>query len=114
MALPRRIPKRPKRATRWRSQAHCNFVRSHACSRCGDTAAIEAAHVRNGSNAGMSQKPDDWRVVSLCRTCHQIQHTLGESSFWVGTDIEGLIEAFIIASPKRHEIERERRDRANV
>jgi hypothetical protein len=31
--LPARIPKKPKRSTRWRSQAHCNFVRSHVGER---------------------------------------------------------------------------------
>ena len=34
MALPPRLPKKAKRATRWRSQAHCAFIRSHACSVC--------------------------------------------------------------------------------
>jgi hypothetical protein len=109
--LPRRIPKQPKRASRWRSQAHCNFVRSHACSTCGSTAAIEVAHVRLGSGAGMGQKPDDWQTVSLCRDCHQRQHQVGEQTFWQGTPIRELIEAFILASPKRAEIQRIRDER---
>jgi hypothetical protein len=105
MNLPPRLAKKPRRATRWRSQAHCNFVRSHACSFCGSTAAIEVAHVRVGSGAGFSQKPDDFRTVSLCRECHREQHTIGERSFWGHKDVEGLIAAFCKASPKRHEIE---------
>ena len=104
--LPARIPKKPKRASRWRSQAHCNFVRSHACCACGSTAGIEVAHVRCASHAGIGQKPDDWRTVSLCRACHAHQHLVGEKSFWTtaGKDPETLIDAFILASPKKHEI----------
>lgn len=105
--LPKRIPKTPKRASRWRSQAHCNFVRSHKCSYpdCDDM-PIEVAHVRIGSGAGMAQKPDDWRTVSLCRHHHSEQHMLGERSFWHAAriDVEELIKAFINASPKRAEI----------
>lgn len=113
--LPPKIPKKPKRSTRWRSQAHLSFVRQHACSMCGSMTAIEAAHVRLGSAAGLSAKPDDWRAVSLCgglNGCHAVQHTLGEQTFWKGRDVEALIEAFIKASPKRQEIERIRKERA--
>lgn len=112
MALPPRIPKKQKRASRWRSQAHCNFVRSHACSWNGcDGRPIEVAHVRNGSGAGIAQKPDDWRTVSLCRFHHAQQHRLGERTFWEGFDVEGLIAEFIRQSPKRHEIERIQKER---
>ena len=112
MALPPRIPKKAKRSSRWRSQAHCNFVRSHACCVCGSTVAIEVAHVRMGSGAGMGQKPDDWRTVSLCKPCHDRQHNVGEPSFWANAWMdrglkvspEDLIEAFCKASPKAAEI----------
>jgi hypothetical protein len=117
--LPRRIPKAPKRASRWRSQAHLGFVRSHACSVCGSITNIEAAHVRMGSGAGIGQKPDDWRAVSLCGWqdvgnpgCHARQHREGEESFWQACgDVEALIREFIKASPKRHEIEQVQRER---
>jgi hypothetical protein len=110
MSLPPRIPKKPKRQSRWRSQAHLSFVRSHACSNCGSMAAIEAAHVRLGSHTGIGQKPDDFRAVSLCRDCHQRQHT-GEATFWKDRNVEDLIAAFIKASPKRREIEQEMKER---
>lgn len=77
---------------------------------CGSTAAIEAAHVRNGSGAGVGQRPDDYRAVSLCRDCHRQQHSLGEKTFWEGRDVEAIIAAFCRASPKRREIERVRRE----
>lgn len=116
MALPPKIQKKPKRSTRWRSQAHCNFVRGHACSNCGATSAIEVAHVRLGSGAGIGQKPDDWRTVSLCRDCHREQHR-GEMTFWTaycarsGETVDDLIEAFCKASPKAAEIRALRRER---
>lgn len=113
MTLPPRIAKKPKRSTRWRSQAHCNFVRSHACSVCHDTAGIEVAHVRIGSGAGMSQKPDDWRTVSLCRDCHRAQHEIGERTFWEGRDVDALIDAFCKASPKAREIREARNGASN-
>lgn len=108
----RKIPKPPKRSTRWRSQAHCNHVRSHACVNCGSTAGIQVAHVRIGSGAGMGQKPDDWRTVSLCGDCHTAQHNHGEATFWAnhktatGIDVEAVIAEFIASSPRRAEIKR--------
>jgi hypothetical protein len=113
--LPARIPKKPKRATRWRSQAHCNFVRSHGCSIPGCSGRpIEVAHVRNGSGAGVGQKPDDFRALSLCRDHHSEQHRVGERTFWkhvAAIDPEAMIAEFIKASPKRHEIEQIMRER---
>lgn len=114
--LPRKIPKPPKRASRWRSQAHLAFVRKHACSMCGSIVNIEAAHVRLGSGTGLGQKPDDFRAVSLCGgigNCHHRQHTLGEETFWRGKDVEALIAEFIKASPRRQQIEAEMREREN-
>lgn len=118
--LPARIPKKAKRASRWRSQAHTKHVRSFACSNCGTTENIQAAHVRMGSGAGVGQKPDDFRCVSLCGPhgmhpgCHTMQHQVGEETFWSGRDVEALIEAFIKASPRRHEIDQVRRERELV
>lgn len=110
--LPARIPRKPKRSSRWRSQAHLAFVRKHACANCGAMSAIEAAHVRNGSGAGIGQKPDDWNAVSLCRECHSRQHQVGEETFWKGRDVGLLVEAFCKASPKRLEIEQIKRERS--
>lgn len=111
--LPKRIPKQPKRQSRWKSQAHCNFVRSHACSVCGSMTAIEVAHVRIGTGAGMAQKPDDWFTVSLCKPCHTSQHYVGERTFWASANIDPLelANAFAKASPKAGEIAAIKRER---
>ena len=110
--MPRKMPKPAKRASRWRSQAHCNFIRSHACSVPGcDGRPIEVAHVRMGSGAGIGQKPDDRRTVPLCQHHHSVQHNIGEPSFWRGLDVEQLIADFIADSPKAHEIRAVMRER---
>lgn len=115
MTLPARLPKPAKRATRWRSQAHCTFVRSHACCVPGCTGRpIEVAHVRNGSGAGMGQRPDDFFTISLCRDHHSEQHRVGEETFQKrhGISMGMLAHEFATASPKRAEIERVRKERA--
>jgi hypothetical protein len=116
MTLPPRIPKKPKRSSRWRSQAHCTFVRGHHCCVPGCGAVpIEVAHVRNGSGAGVSQKPDDWNTISLCRDHHAEQHRIGERSFQAAHAINmaALAEEFANASPKRAEIMHIRKEREN-
>lgn len=126
--LPARIPKRPKRESRWRSQAHTAHVRSFCCAFCGSATNIEAAHVRMNSGTGMSQKPDDWLTTPLCSGpfsnidgqlgCHQMQHGVGEPEFWQkyfnkhGQSVWQLIEELIASSPKRGEILRVRKERA--
>lgn len=115
--LPRRIPKEKKQSLRWRSQAHCSFVRSHECCVPGCTARpIEVAHVRRGSDAGMGRKPSDYFTVSLCggpEGHHSEQHRLGEQSFErrYAIDLLALAREFAEASPKAAEIRRVRQER---
>ena len=112
----RKLPKKPKRSSRFRSQRHLAHVRSHACVMCDSGAGIQAAHVRMESGAGMGEKPDDWRAVPLCGPCHNgDQHTkLGEPAFWgaywrtYGKTVWHVIDALIATSPVRREIEAHR------
>ncbi len=107
MTLPARIPKKRNRSERWRSPAHANFVRSHECCvpGCGDR-PIEAAHVREGSDAGMGRKPSDYYLISLCQAHHSEQHRVGEGPFARshGIDLHALAAEFATASPKAREI----------
>lgn len=105
--LPRRIPKEAKPEKRWRSPAHLAFVRSHECCVPGCRARpIEAAHVRTGTGGGMSMKPADYWVISLCSEHHAEQHRIGERAFEVaaGIDMKALATEFANASPKKREI----------
>ena len=119
----RKLPKKAKRDGRFRSQRHLRHVRSHYCVACGAEAPIEAAHVRLGSDGGMGSKPSDFFAVALCggpEGCHQLQHTIGEVSFWArqrdkdghALDPRKLIDEFIRTSPVRAEIEQHRRGNA--
>jgi hypothetical protein len=116
--LPRRIPKERNRTERWRSPAHCNFVREHECVVPGCTRRpIEVMHVRRGSDAGLGRKPSDYFTVSGCggpEGHHAEQHRIGEESFEAkyGLDLLALATEFAAESPKAHEIARIRRERA--
>lgn len=120
MALPRRIPKKRNRSLRWRSPAHCNFVRGHECCVPGcDQRPIEVAHLREGTDAGMGRKSSDWFTVSLCLNHHRIgpqsQHSIGETSFGKlhGIDLHALAAEFATESPKAADIRMAQRERAN-
>ena len=117
MSLPPRIPKKRNKSLRWRSPAHCSFVRSHQCCVPGcDNRPIEVAHLRERSDGGMGRKPSDWFTISLCQDHHSEQHRIGESPFGKahGIDLHGLAAEFAKASPKAREIEAAKRERSNA
>ena len=90
-----------------RSPAHRSFVRSHACCACGASAAIECAHVRDGTDGGTGIKPSDRWCISLCRDCHSRQHQIGERAFEreTGIDMKALAIRFLSISPHRFKLE---------
>jgi 5-methylcytosine-specific restriction endonuclease McrA len=100
----REARKQPNRTARFKSQKHRDYVRTFACCKCGETAGIEVAHVRLGSDGAMSRKPSDFYCVSLCKPCHTRQHSEGERTFWRGHNIAAIIEAFNETSPAKREI----------
>ena len=101
----REARKMPNRTGRFKSQRHRDYVRTFACSKCGETAGIEVAHVRLGTDGAMSRKPSDYFTVSLCKPCHTRQHSEGERTFWHGHNVEAIMDAFVRTSPARREIE---------
>lgn len=106
--LPPRLHKNSGKAEKGRrSPAHRSWVRSHACSACGSTTAIECAHVRVGTDGGTGIKPSDRWCISLCRDCHSEQHRIGEPSFGAKHNInmKALAEEFFRASPHRGKLE---------
>jgi hypothetical protein len=57
-------------------------VRKHHCSVAGcKRGPIECAHVRTGTDGGVSLKPSDRWCISLCAHHHAEQHRLGERRF---------------------------------
>jgi hypothetical protein len=117
MELPRRIPKKRNKSDRWRSTAHCDFVRSHECVVPGCTRRpIEVAHVRIGSDAGMGRKPSDYFTVSMCGGVeghHSESHRIGEASFQkkYGIDLHKLAASFAAVSPRAQQIRRAKAER---
>ncbi len=61
----------------------------------------------------MSQKPDDWNTISLCRMHHSQQHNVGERSFekLYGIDMASLADELAKASPKAMEIRQAKKER---
>lgn len=112
--LIRKLPKKPKRETRFRSQRHLKHVRSFACCNCDSEVNIEAAHVRLGSDGGMGMKPSDYFAVPLCGWreddvgCHRRQHAIGERTFWQDKNVQAIMGELIRTSPVRREIEAHR------
>jgi hypothetical protein len=89
-----RIPRavaygKPKADFRRRAQ-HVTFIRQLPCVGCGKAAPSEAAHVRSGSDGGAGMKPSDRYSLSLCTSCHELQHRFGELTFWSALRIDPL------------------------
>ena len=106
--LPQRIKRDSgKKDVGKRSPAHRKWVRGHVCCVCGSSTAIEAAHVREGTDGGMGMKPSDRWVISLCRDHHTEQHSLGEGPFEKrhGIDMKKLAAEFFQRSPHRGKLE---------
>ena len=61
---------------------HRAFLRTLMCCNCGVFQELQSAHIRKDGGGGTSQKPYDNRCVPLCHSCHALQHSIGELSFW--------------------------------
>jgi hypothetical protein len=115
--IPRRL-KRPKmnvrESSRIESRAHLQWIRGCKCVMASLDCAgdIEAAHIRNGTDGGMGQKPSDCYVVALCRHHHARQHAVGEQTFWAGRDPLKIAAELWRISPARIKYEDKRKDRA--
>lgn len=85
--IPRRRRKEPfgtREPAQIRSSGHLTFIRGFACSILGKhecQGKIEAAHVRGGTDGGLSLKPSDCFVIPLCSEAHREQHQIGEQAF---------------------------------
>jgi len=88
--IPRTVARsKPKPDLRRRAE-HLTFVRQLPCVACGRAAPSEAAHVRSGSDGGAGMKPSDRYSLSLCTSCHALQHGFGELTFWSALRVDPL------------------------
>ena len=93
-----------------RSDAHRAFIRKHECVNFGSAVApcyidhaIEAAHYRTAANSGTGIKPDDLWLLPLCRSCHTLQHQIGQRAFELryGISMRQKALAYALESPDR-------------
>lgn len=106
MMLPAKRPKIRsgiERSKVMRSQRHLKWLRTFVCCCCGDDGRIEAAHVRNGTDGSLSEKPSDPWAVPLSAVCHERQHRKGERTFWreSGKNPHKLAIEFAMNSPDK-------------
>lgn len=70
--------------TQFRSKAHRDWIHTLPCALCG-AIGVEAAHIRFDTQTGGSQQPDDIWIWPGDFKCHQqLQHMIGEKTFWHG------------------------------
>ena len=86
MRLKRRKPPRSgiARAPRREYPAHLQWLRGFECavSDVECKGKVEAAHVRLGTDGGISLRPSDWFANPLCEHHHRaVQHAKGERTF---------------------------------
>lgn len=97
--------KKPRRTAKGSNPSHLKWVRGHECcvgpAGCGGK--IEAAHVRRGTDGGMSKKPSDKWAIPLCSTHHAEQHSAGEQTFEKrhGFSMKATAETLWARSPHR-------------
>ena len=64
-----------------RNKEWLNEVRNMPCVVCQFDKS-DPAHIRIGTDGGTSKKPSDKYVLPLCHEHHEMQHRMGEKSFW--------------------------------
>lgn len=83
-----RKPAEKRNRGRERNNGYLAFLRRQPCVVCKSPAPSDPAHIRMGCRergktpTGMQVKPSDQYATSLCRTCHTVQHSMGEARFW--------------------------------
>ena len=65
-----------------RDRKYLDSMRDEACYACGARdGTVVGAHIRHGF-FGIGIKPDDSLALPLCAADHEVQHRIGEISFW--------------------------------
>lgn len=68
----------PKPAPAARDEGYLAYVRAHACYSCTRPPPSQPHHwARRGRGGGTGTKPDDYRTIPLCESCHRTWHDTG-------------------------------------
>lgn len=81
---------------KWLRGLPCCMKGRHNIACDGD---IMGCHYRLGSHAGKGQKPSDRRATPMCFAHHNLQHNMGELSFWGRVHPMWLIERLDFCYP---------------
>lgn len=68
---------------------HKAWIKTLPCVVCGNQ-PCDPAHVRTGADGGMGLTPSDRFLLPLCRTHHDEQHRVGETTFWSSLGIDPM------------------------
>ena len=104
LALPKVVAYVPKPEFYFRSEIHRNWVRSLPCAYCGGY-GCEFAHLRLGTHTAASETPHDYWGWPGDRVHHRnLQHKIGEFSFWNGLlgivdPCRHILETYALKSP---------------
>lgn len=69
-----------------RSAKHLAFIRTLPCAKTLVPGNVQAAHIRRGTDGGVSLKPSDCWVLPLSAAEHARQHQIGEPAFYNSLD----------------------------
>jgi hypothetical protein len=98
---------KPERTPRVLKQSHIDWLKKLPCIACLasgiETFGCDPAHIRSGSRlhgkemTGGGERPSDRWCLSLCRTHHDQQHSIGsEKNFWSMYRIDPFLLALIL------------------
>lgn len=77
-----------QRRPRLYDRPYLDWLKKRFCVACSRGAPCDPAHIRSASErydkplTGAGRKPDDCWAVSLCRICHEDQHSAGNELRW--------------------------------
>jgi hypothetical protein len=94
LALPKVIAFEPKPEIMFRSRVHGDWIATLPCVLCGRF-GCQRCHLRLGTHTAMGETPHDYWLWPGDVACHKnLQHIIGEKSFWY--------DRLGIADPNRH------------
>ena len=89
-----------------RDDEHRKWVKLLPCLGCGARPPSDPAHLRFNTGDeplkhGTGLKPPDFRIVPLCRSCHDAEEAWGKLTFWALCMDRGISDPIAVAERLR-------------
>jgi hypothetical protein len=102
----REVPKGKRRPDPRRADDHRKWVKLLPCLGCGARPPSDPAHLRFNEadpifKGAMGKRPPDWRIVPLCRRCHDLEENKGKLTFWGDCMSKGISDPIAVAERLR-------------